>query len=125
MSPLRYFMIPAFVLTAALPAQAQVPATVTITLSSYSFAPNPIRLRAGQSVRLYFDNQSGKGHNFTAPSFFAAARILAGSVHDGMVDLKGHQSASVELIPAAGKYKVHCSHFMHTMLGMKAAIVVQ
>lgn len=126
MSPARLSLILACSLTtAAVPASAQIQPTVTVILDSYRFAPNPIRLAAGQPVRLYLYNQSSRRHNFNARSFFGNARILAGSAPDGTVELRGRQGATVDLIPAAGRYGVYCSLFFHKQLGMKAVIVVE
>ena len=107
-------------------AQAQ-PATPVqvINLVSYSFAPSPIVLRAGQPVTLQFVNRAGKGHDFTAERFFRSARILSGRVEDGEVALRPGQVATVTLIPAAGRYTAHCSHLFHKALGMHTMILVQ
>lgn len=107
-------------------AQAQPTAPVqVINLQSYAYLPTPIRLRAGAPVTLQFVNRSGKGHDFTAREFFRAARILSGRVADGEVDLRGGQSASVTLIPAPGRYPVHCGRPFHKMMGMRSTIIVQ
>ena len=105
---------------AATPASAR-----TITLTSYAFAPAALRLAAGQPVTLNFVNQAGKGHDFTAPEFFAHARILSGSAPRGRIALEGGASAAVTLVPAAGTYAAHCSHFLHSSLGMTGTIIVQ
>ena len=97
----------------------------TIAMQSFSYAPNPIQLTAGKPITLNFVNRGGKGHDFTAPQFFAASRILSGSVAKGEVDLRGGGSASVTLIPAAGTYAVHCGHPFHNMMGMHTTIVVR
>lgn len=97
----------------------------TIAMQSFSYAPNPIQLAAGKAVTLNFVNRGGKGHDFTAPQFFAASRILAGAVTKGEVDLRGGASASVTLIPTAGTYAVHCGHPFHNMMGMHTTIVVR
>jgi plastocyanin len=108
----------------AVPAAAQRPSTVIpIALYSFGYGPSPIQLRAGTPATLVFTNRSNIGHEFKAPEFFRAARILSGSPA-GEIDLKGGQSASVTLVPAAGTYPVHCGHFMHTQMGMRTAIVV-
>jgi plastocyanin len=109
---------------AAVPAQP-APPVQTVNLVSYAYAPTPIRLRAGQPVTLLFVNRSSKSHDFTARSFFRSARILAGRVGEGEVELRGGQSASVTLIPTPGRYSVHCSHPFHTMFGMRSTILVQ
>ena len=111
----------------AQPATAQlVPAPVyVINLHSYAYSPTPIRLHAGAPVTLTFVNRSGKSHDFTSREFFRSARILSGRVVGGEIDLRGGQSASVTLIPAAGRYKVHCGYPFHSLLGMRSVIVVQ
>lgn len=107
-------------------AQAQPAAPVrVINLVSYSFAPAPIMLRAGQPVTLQFVNRAGKGHDFTATRFFRSARILSGRVEDGEVELRPGQIVNVTLIPAAGRYNAHCGHPFHKILGMHTTIVVQ
>ena len=105
------------------PAAAQ-PAAVTIAVQNFSFAPTPLRLRAGQPVTLTFVNRSGSGHDFTAAKFFANARILAGGAPDGEIELAPHQSRTITLVPRAGSYKAHCSHFLHKQMGMEDQIFV-
>ena len=107
----------------ASPALAQ-PAAQTIQLASFSYAPSPIHLKAGKPVTLTFVNRAGGGHDFTAKEFFASSSITAGSAPGGEVDLKAHQTKTVTLVPHAGTYKVHCSHFMHSTMGMHSTIVV-
>src|SRR4051812_27831868 len=85
----------------------------TIDVQSFSFAPTPIHLAAGVPVTLVFVNHSGSSHDFTAPQFFAAATFVAGSAPKGEIDLPPHETRTVTLIPHAGDYKAHCSHFMH------------
>ena len=81
-------------------------------------------MRAGQPVTLTFVNRSGSSHDFVARAFFASSRILSGDVMGGMVDLRGGETRSVRLIPRAGSYSVHCSHFFHKQLGMSDRIIV-
>lgn len=111
-----------FLSLAASPVAAPVQ---VINLQSYAYAPTPIRLTAGRAVTLQFVNRAGKSHDFTARRFFRSARILAGRVGDGEVELRGGQSASITLIPAPGRYSVHCGRPFHKMLGMHAVILVQ
>ncbi|MFN2472567.1 MAG: cupredoxin domain-containing protein [Sphingomicrobium sp.] len=98
--------------------------TVPIALSSFHIAPATIHLAAGRPVRLAFTNDSGSGHDFTAPGFFAASKIVAGSAPEGEVELRGHAATSVTLVPTRGTWRAHCSHFGHKLLGMSATIVV-
>jgi uncharacterized cupredoxin-like copper-binding protein len=97
---------------------------VTIVLASHYYQPNPIYLAGGVPVRLVFQNRSGKTHDFKAPEFFARARFISGSAPAGTVVLEKGRGTVVELIPARGRYKVHCSQPFHTMLGMTGRIIV-
>jgi len=105
------------------PAAAQ-PATQTVQVWSFGFAPRPIHLAAGRPVTLVFVNQSGSSHDFTAHRFFASSTITAGAAPQGEIDLAPHQTVSVTLVPRSGTYPAHCSHFMHSTFGMKDQIVV-
>ncbi|MGN6849424.1 MAG: cupredoxin domain-containing protein [Sphingomicrobium sp.] len=123
MSPLRFAIATAATLALASPAAAQ-PAQFVVQVYSYGFAPQPIRLAAGRRVTLTFVNQSGSSHDFSAHGFFRNARILAGDASEGEVDLPPHSSRSVTLVPRAGSYHAHCSHFFHKQLGMHDMIIV-
>ena len=115
----------AFLIPLAAPVSSQpVMPTYTIALDSFAYAPQPIVLGAGRPVRMLFVNRSGSGHDFTARRFFSAARILRGAAPAGEVELPGYATAAVELIPARGRYRVHCSHFGHKLLGMSTEIIV-
>ena len=111
--------------TAAAAAPPTVAPVQAIDLVSFAYRPAPIVLRAGQPVTLMFVNRGKGSHDFTAPAFFGSARLLAGQAPRGAVVLRGHQSAKVTLIPAAGRYQVHCARPFHKMMGMQTTIVVQ
>ena len=123
MSRLRLALSASLALGLSAPAPAQ-PASQTIYLWSFNYAPKPIHLAAGQPVTLTFVNRSGSGHDFTARAFFANSRILSGSAPDGEVELRGGERRSIKLVPRAGTYKAHCSHFLHKQMGMQDLIVV-
>ena len=97
----------------------------SIALYSYGFNPTPIVLNAGKAVTLSFVNRAGKSHDFTAEKFFRASKIISGRVGEGEVDLAPGQTASVTLVPVAGRYKAHCGHPFHKMLGMHTDIIVR
>lgn len=123
---MQFFPTTALVLALAIsvPAAAQAPAQ-TITVYNFGFGPKPIVLAAGRPVTLTFVNQSGSGHDFTAPEFFAASQITAGAAPDGEIELRGHQTRTITLVPRAGTYSAHCSHFMHAPMGMRDQIIVR
>jgi plastocyanin len=123
MPTLRLATAAALSIFAATPDAAQ-PSQFVIQVWNFGFNPNPIHLPAGRPVTMTFVNQSGSGHDFTAPGFFQHARIIAGSAVNNEIELAPHQSRSVTLIPAAGTYQAHCSHFLHKQMGMSDTIVV-
>ncbi len=128
---IRLYLLLAIVMVS--PAVAQAPdwsraPRVDITLSSFNYGPRTIRLRAGQPVRLHLVNKSSGGHDFTAREFFAAATVRSvdrGAIRNGRIDLTGGESREIALVPSAGRYKVKCTHTLHTALGMTGEIVVE
>lgn len=109
---------------------ANAQTAVTVSMTNYAFTPNTLTLKAGETYRIHFSNDSGKGHDFTAREFFQSATVAPGDkskLEDGdEVELDGGQSADITLTPnKPGIYPVSCTHFMHSMMGMTGKIVVQ
>ena len=96
----------------------------TVDLYSYGYSPSTIHLTAGRAVTLNLVNRSGHSHDFTARNFFARSHILAGAAPRGEIELAPGESRRVTLVPAAGHYRVHCSHFFHKQFGMRGTIAV-
>jgi plastocyanin len=119
----KLMTVAVFSLFFASPAAAQ-PAQLVVRVWSFAFAPSPIHLTAGKSVTLTFVNQSGSSHDFSAPGFFKHARITAGAAPDNEIELGPHETRTLTLIPAAGTYHAHCSHFLHKQMGMSDLIIV-
>lgn len=104
-----------------------VPATITVVLTDFAFAPDHIRLQAGVPVLLHLVNQSKGGHDFSAPKIFASSRFPPGSTAppDGRIEVGSQQAVEVALTPTApGTYPVECTHFLHSLFGMTATIEV-
>jgi uncharacterized cupredoxin-like copper-binding protein len=100
---------------------------VEVRLSSFDFTPSTLHLKAGRPVVLHLVNSGSGGHDFTAPAFFAAARVRPtdrGSAVKGSVELSGGQSVDIALVPTAGTYPLKCSHAFHKTFGMSGRIVV-
>jgi uncharacterized cupredoxin-like copper-binding protein len=98
---------------------------VQVTLSNFAFSPSALHLHAGRPVVLHLVNTSSGGHDFSAPSFFEAAQLRdAAAVDEGSVELRGHQSVDIALVPKAGHYSLKCGHAFHKMFGMSGQIVV-
>lgn len=123
MSPSRFAALAAFSFAVGSPAAAQ-PSGQTIVVWSYGFAPNPIHLAAGRPVILTFVNRSGSSHDFVAKGFFSRSTVTSGTAPEGEIDLPPNSTKSISLIPRAGRYGAHCSHFFHKQLGMSDQIIV-
>jgi plastocyanin len=124
---MRAFLISGLLLGASAAVQAQT-GIVTVQLSNFSFTPNTVQLRAGSPVTLRLQNASHGGHNFSAPQFFAAAKLdpkSAALVRGGSVEIPGGRTVNVTLVPAAGRYRLKCTHTLHSTFGMKGTILVQ
>ncbi len=113
----------AFSFWLASPGAAQ-PTQVAVQVWSFGFAPRPLHLAAGRPVTLTFVNESGSDHDFTAKSFFNSSTITAGAAPGGRIELAGHETRRISLIPRAGTYEAHCSHFLHAPMGMTDQIIV-
>jgi plastocyanin len=117
-------------LLAQAPASAQsAPQQIDIALANYAFTPATLSLHAGTQYRLHLVNSSSKGHDFSAPEFFAASTMTPAEeakVENGKVEVAKGGTVDVTLTPThAGSYSLTCTHFMHTMLGMNGTITVQ
>jgi plastocyanin len=120
------FAFASFALPAAAAAQAPDWAhaqRVEVKLSNFDFTPSTLHLRAGRPVVLHHVNTGSGGHDFTAPAFFKAAQVRRNNVK-GSVELRGHQSVDIALVPKAGTYPLKCSHAFHKTFGMSGRIVV-
>jgi uncharacterized cupredoxin-like copper-binding protein len=113
------------VLTAT--AASAQPAVVPVELSNFKFVPTAIQLRAGAPVTLHLQNASGGGHSFSAPEFFAAARVEARSavvIRKGTIDVPAHAAVNITVVPGAGRFRLKCTHAFHATFGMKGTILV-
>lgn len=122
-------VLPFLVLAAfAMPASAQTaPRVVEVDLASFSFTPSTIQLDAGEPIVLKLVNAGRGGHNFSAPEFFAAARLAPGqsAIANGTVEVPSRQTIEVRLTPARGRYGLRCTHSLHTAFGMRGEIEVR
>ena len=48
----------------------------------------------------------------------------AAMIHDGTIEVAGHQTIDIRLVPKAGQYPLKCTHTFHKMFGMSGDIVV-
>jgi uncharacterized cupredoxin-like copper-binding protein len=110
-------------------AMGQSAPVVAVQLSNFKFTPSTIELEHGQPYVLRLANVSSSGHDFTASEFFAAATVAPadrGLVEEGEVEVPSGQAREIHLTaPAAGSYKLKCSHSFHKMFGMSGKIIVR
>lgn len=117
----------------AAPAAAQQPQwraapEVEVLMFPHAYEPDPIRLAAGQPVRLRFINQGQTSFSFSASRFFGAARIRTGdgeAISDGTVRLAPGERRTIALVPAAGRYRARSANLWHRLLGMSTRIIVE
>ena len=96
-------------------------------LTNFEFEPDEIHLKAGEPILLRLENSADNGHNFTAPEFFAAAKVhrdSAAHLKSGKVDVPANSFVEISLTPAAGEYKLKCTHTLHSAMGMTGKILV-
>jgi uncharacterized cupredoxin-like copper-binding protein len=122
----------AFIMALSVPAGgalAQPGSAVSIILTSYSFTPDKLELKAGSAYQLHLVNSDTKDHSFSAPAFFAASAVAAddqAKIKNGTVEVAGGQTIDITVTPgAAQSYAFTCTHMMHSMLGMHGTIAVQ
>jgi len=124
---MRVITIPLVIGLAASSARSDVEMTITVRLSSFAFDPAYVRVKAGVPIRLRLANESDGGHNFSAPTFFAASSLPPGSSgpSDGKVEVGPHQTVEVAMVPRSpGKYPLTCTHFLHGLFGMEGTVEV-
>lgn len=111
------------------PAASQASTVVTVQLANFKFTPKTIVLDHGRSYLLRLQNVADGGHNFAAADFFAAANVAAGDrarVSEGDIEVPPGQVREIHLTaPAAGSYKLKCTHSFHKMFGMSGTILVR
>lgn len=109
------------------PATSQVADTVTVHLSNFAFTPENIRLQAGRPVTLVLINDADGGHNFSAPTLFAASTFPPGTTppKDGAQEVDQHSRVELRFTPKKpGHYEVTCTHFLHELFGMVGNVEV-
>lgn len=99
-----------------------------ILLHPFRYEPREIRLAAGVPVKLRFVNNGRANLSFSAPDFFAAARVRrrdARWLRGGGFRLAPGERRTIALVPAPGRYRARSAYLMHRLRGMSAEIVVE
>jgi uncharacterized cupredoxin-like copper-binding protein len=111
----------------ALGAAAPPTETLNIVMVDYRFMPDHLTFRHDVHYRLHLENHGKETHEFTAPTFFATAKIdnpeVLNREHTEIVMQPG-DSKDLFLTPGKpGTYDLRCSD--HDWNGMVGGITVQ
>lgn len=120
---LFFLMVVAAVCIAAEPSTA----TIDVTMVDYKFVPDRLIFQHGVHYRLHLENHGKETHEFTAPVFFAAAKIDNPEVLNRQrseVVMQPGDVRDVFLTPGKpGTYDLRCAD--HDWNGMVGGITVQ
>lgn len=113
--------------TLCLGAAAPDSATVTVTMIDYKFEPDHLTFKHGVHYQLHLENHGKETHEFTAPVFFAAAKIDNPNVLNRErteVVMQPGDVKDVFLTPGKpGTYDLRCAD--HDWNGMVGGITVE
>ncbi len=108
-------------------AAAPAPVTLNVTMIDYKFVPDHLTFKHGVHYRLHLENHGKETHEFTAPVFFAAAKIDNPDVLNRELTEVVMQPGDVKdvfLTPGKpGTYDLHCAD--HDWNGMVGGITVE
>jgi len=115
------------ILGCALGAAAPAPEILNIVMTDYKFTPDHLTFRHAVHYRLHLENHGTETHEFTAPTFFATAKIdnpkILNREHTEIVMQPG-DSKDLFLTPGKpGTYDLRCSD--HDWNGMTGGITVE
>ncbi len=103
------------------------PLTINVVMIDYKFQPDHLILQHGVPYRLHLENHGKETHEFTAPTFFAAAKIDNPAVlnreHTEIVMQPGDAKDLLVTPGPPGTYDLRCSD--HDWNGMTGGITVQ
>ncbi|HEX4409341.1 MAG TPA: cupredoxin domain-containing protein [Xanthobacteraceae bacterium] len=115
------------VLGLALGAAAQPPETVNVVMVDYKFMPDHLTFKHGIKTQLHLENHGKETHEFTAPTFFAAAKIdNPGLLNRDRTEIVVQPGETKDLFLTPGKagtYDLRCSD--HDWDGMTGGITVE
>ena len=108
-------------------AASPAPVTLNLIMMEYKFVPEHLTFLQDVHYRLHLENRGKETHEFTAPTFFASAKIDNPDVlnHErAEVVLQPGQTKDILLTPGKpGTYDLRCSD--HDWAGMTGGITVE
>lgn len=108
-------------------AAAPEPVRINVTMADYQFSPDHLTFDHAVHYRLHLENRGKETHEFTAPTFFGAAKLdnpgALNREHTEVVVQPG-ESTDIFLTPGApGTYDLRCGD--HDWAGMIGGITVR
>lgn len=92
-----------------------VPREILVTGTEFKFNPPGISLKAGERVKIVFQNKGKIIHNLTIEELGIASETIPGGSQD-----------SIEFVaPSSGNYTFYCSVGSHRVAGMEGTLIVQ
>lgn len=88
---------------------------ITITGTEFSFSPANITLKAGEKVKLSFNNDGNYPHNWVIEGKNITTKTIPGGAGD-VIEFTA---------PPAGTYSIYCSVDSHRAKGMGGTLTVQ
>lgn len=102
---------------------------IGIVVQNFSFTPNVLRLQRNTTYTLHLTNRATGGHSFSAPELFGAVTIPQeekAKIDGGKIEVPPGQTVDVTFTPIkAGTYRIVCSHFLHSTMGMHGEATVE
>jgi uncharacterized cupredoxin-like copper-binding protein len=123
----RVFMLAFFLLGASAAGAAEAPVKITVVMVDYKFEPDHLTFRRDVYYQLHLENHGTETHEFTAPTFFATAKIdnpdVLNREHTEVLMQPGDQK-DIFLTPLKpGTYDLRCAD--HDWYGMVGGITVE
>ncbi|MDR7555758.1 MAG: cupredoxin domain-containing protein [Armatimonadota bacterium] len=115
------------------PAQTRAPKVYEITMTSFKFEPNQIRVTEGDTVILRLRNadQFGRTHNFASAFLLNIPLVVRGDGLEGIaegrkfVSVEAGKTAEVEFtVRGRGSYAFLCTLFDHAARGQTGMLIV-
>jgi uncharacterized cupredoxin-like copper-binding protein len=123
----RVFMLAFFLLGASAAGAAEAPVKISVVMVDYKFEPDHLTLRRDVYYQLHLENHGKETHEFTAPTFFAVAKIdnpdVLNREHTEVLVQPGDQKDILLTPLKPGTYDLRCAD--HDWYGMVGGITVE
>ncbi len=123
----RRFALAVTLAGAALAHAAPAPVKIDVVMVDYEFRPDHLTLKRGVHYQLHLENHGKETHEFTAPVFFATAKIdnpdVLNREHSEVLMQPGDKKDLLLTPTKPGTYDLRCAD--HDWYGMVGGITVK